>query len=403
MMTSLTAFTKSLIFPIVHHLAANNNQKQLGQSVSRVYFSNILGSSLGPLVTGFILLDHLNLGTAYSVLAITTLSIGAALYLLIYFKSHHKLSILSITPGVLTAVIVLTLSQEFKPIQQVITKQHTISSQEIVQIEQNKHGIVYVLKGKKCNILFGGNTYDGCFNIEPAISTNGIGRAYFIAALHPTPKKVLMIGLSSGSWGRVITSLPGMTQLDIVEINSAYVDLVSKTPEVQGLLQDSRVNIHIDDGRRWLNLSPEQYDVIIMNTTWHWKSYTSALLSSDFHNIIKQKLRDQGIFYFNTTQSIDALYTASLNFDYVGSYSNFAVASNSNIWQNLHQMNDRLTELHLNGQKIFNESNQPALDKITTRPLVPAQKIINNNLARTPEKITDNNMITEYKFGKHFF
>ena len=49
------------------------------------------------------------------------------------------------------------------------------------------------------------------------------------------------------------------------------------------MLHDPKVDIVIDDGRRWLNPPPdERFDVIVMNTTWHWRAHITDLLSTEF-------------------------------------------------------------------------------------------------------------------------
>ena len=45
-----------------------------------------------------------------------------------------------------------------------------------------------------------------------------------------------MIGLSSGSWAKVIASNPAVEQLTIVEINRGYLELISQQPDVQSIL-----------------------------------------------------------------------------------------------------------------------------------------------------------------------
>src|SRR4029079_8175315 len=52
----LSSLLKAIVFPIAHHLGTLNNNSRVGFAVSKVYVSNIFGSTIGPLVAGFILL-----------------------------------------------------------------------------------------------------------------------------------------------------------------------------------------------------------------------------------------------------------------------------------------------------------------------------------------------------------
>jgi hypothetical protein len=58
-MVMLTAGLKSVMFPIAHHLGSQQSGARVGRSVSKVYFGNIIGSTLGPIVMGYVLLDYL--------------------------------------------------------------------------------------------------------------------------------------------------------------------------------------------------------------------------------------------------------------------------------------------------------------------------------------------------------
>ena len=53
----LTAALKAIIFPIAHHLGTPSFGDHVGRSLSRVYVSNILGATLGPLLTGMVALS----------------------------------------------------------------------------------------------------------------------------------------------------------------------------------------------------------------------------------------------------------------------------------------------------------------------------------------------------------
>src|SRR5262249_5776414 len=63
---------KSTAFPVAHYLGSERSGPKVGSSVSKVYFANIAGSTLGPLITGFVLLDVLSLQQAFALMAALT-------------------------------------------------------------------------------------------------------------------------------------------------------------------------------------------------------------------------------------------------------------------------------------------------------------------------------------------
>ena len=114
--------------------------------------------------------------------------------------------------------------------------------------------------------------------VEPTsireFNSNDINRVLVLAALRPNPKRVLMLGLSIGTWNYLITGFPGVQQIDVVEINPGYIDMIQDYAEQRKGLADPRVKLTIADGRKFLRAVPEStYDLVVMNTTFHWRSY----------------------------------------------------------------------------------------------------------------------------------
>lgn len=183
------------------------------------------------------------------------------------------------------------------------------------------------------------------------------------------------------------------------------MDFIKQYPEVSELLEDDRVEIVFTDGRKYLKQHQDKnYDIILMNTTWNWRAYASNLLSADFLNIIEQSLAKEGVLYYNTTKSLDAYYTAQSVYDYVYKYKFFVLASNNPVIINQSMIKDNLCQLknYKTKQPVFATQEQcaQAAEVIMSNPLLPYKDIDMTELGHVPCIITDNNMITEYKYGK---
>lgn len=197
--------------------------------------------------------------------------------------------------------------------------------------------------------------------------------------------------------------MPNIQKMTIIEINPNYVDLIKMYPEVNGLLDDPRVEIVIDDGRKWLKKNDNRkFDMILMNTTWHWRAYGSNLLSRDFIEIIEDRLVENGLAFYNTTQSMNAYSTARQVFPYVYQYKYFVLGAKRPQQVNLDMLAHNLCLLKepLNGKLAFENSKKclQAADVIYANRLIPFKEIRLNQ--RDLEIITDDNMITEFKYGK---
>jgi predicted membrane-bound spermidine synthase len=141
-----------------------------------------------------------------------------------------------------------------------------------------------------------------------------------------------MIGLSSGSWAQVIANNPAVASLTVVEINPGYLRLIRDTPAVASVLRNPKVTVITDDGRRWLRLNPgRRFDAIVSNTTFFFRANVSNLLSAEFLALIKDHLKPDGIFFYNTTGSSRVQRTACLSFPYGARFTNHMVVSLSPI------------------------------------------------------------------------
>ena len=135
-----------------------------------------------------------------------------------------------------------------------------------------------------------------------------------------------------------------------------------------------------------------------MNTTFHWRSYITNLVSSEFLKIIKNHLRSGGVVYYNTTGSNDIIYKAAKRFNHVVRYRSFVAASDSPFKIN--------TEISKSFASTFNKGEEPILNqsKSIERIFKPMPDIREKFLSRNDlVEITDDNMAVEYKKSKTYF
>lgn len=393
LMTLICAAVRGVAFPLVHHVGAAN--KKTGTQISNVYFANVFGSTLAPLLIGFVALDYLNTQQVYLLVCVLTVVVA-----LFCFKSLKVKSILVI----LSVVLFLALWIPEKIFYE-LSKDSYQANQYPSQLIENKYGFIQVYDDHDDKVVFGANVYDGKLNTNIFHNTNGIDRAYLLTAIKPQAKTALVVGLSTGSWAQVLTMMPSLEKITIIEINPAYVDFIKQHPEVNELLEDDRVEIIFTDGRKYLKQHQDKnYDIVLMNTTWNWRAYASNLLSADFLKIINHSLVEDGVVYYNTTQSLDAYYTAQSVYDYIYKYKFFVLASNKPIVIDTVTIENNLCQLenYKTKQPVFLTQEQcaQAAEVIMSNPLLPYKNIDMAELGRVPRIITDNNMITEYKYGK---
>jgi spermidine synthase len=354
---SLAAACLGAVFPLLCHISIPPD-RLAGSRAAFLYLANIVGSALGSYLTGFVLMDWLPLKQVTVALALVGLGLG--LGLLLRTRLEKRLFAAVAASIVFTALLLAKASAPlFDRMYDKMfakTQYDQIASQIFSTVLENRNGVIGV---SPHGGVYGGGVYDGHFSVDLVSDQNGIQRPYSLSYFHPNPKDVLMIGLSSGSWAEVIANHPQVEHLTIIEINPGYLQLIRQFPQVAPILKNPKVHIEIDDGRRWLVRNPaRKFDSIVMNTTFHWRSNASNLLSVEFLQLIRLHLNPGGVEFYNTTDSPEAMLTGTRVFPYGMRLANFMVVSDSPLQLDADRWRSILTNYKMEGQPVFDLSEE---------------------------------------------
>jgi spermidine synthase len=385
------------IFPLVSHVAIAAD-RETGARISYVYLANILGSVCGSLGTGFWLLDRWPLGGVALFLAL--LGLAAALALALADRGAR----LRVRAAAIAAAGVACLALApplYAPLYEKLQfKTGYRPGERFAHVVENKSGVIAVTRD---GTVYGGGAYDGAFNVSLRHDMNGIVRAYALAGLHRSPREVLMIGLSSGSWAAVIAAHPDVEKLTVVEINPGYLQLIARHPMVAALLHDPKVTIEIDDGRRWLvRHAGHRFDAVIVNGTHHWRANASNLLSREFVELVKSRLKPDGVYYFNATASDRAAVTPAGVFAHTLRLANCIAASDAPIAFDVDAWKRVLERYTVAGERVFDPvrpGDRRWLDDLGASlrdTLIEPEQRLRERL-RGLEPITDDNMGAEWR------
>jgi spermidine synthase len=340
-----------------------------GRRVSLVYAANILGSVVGSLGIGFVLMHFW--GLRQTALLLGGISVASGILLLLFAgRTASRAPSWLFALSFLCALAIPLASPTYALLYERIIFRHKPEAQTpFAHLVENRNGVVAVLSN---GAVFGGGVYDGHFRIDPTHDSNYIYRAFALGAFHPHPRRVLIIGLASGSWAQVIVNNPNVESMDIVEINPGYLELIPQYPVVRSLLSNPKVHVYVDDGRRWLVAHPlEKYDLIVANTTYHWRDHSSTLLSVEFLRLVRPHLNSGGIYYFNTTESDETMATALSVFPYGLRVFNVLAVSDSPIDFDAGTWSSMLQGYKIDGRPVFepgNPASQSALAVYTSLP-----------------------------------
>jgi SAM-dependent methyltransferase len=322
--TAATSFVMGGVFPLLCAEGARDVERS-GQGVSRVIVANVVGATAGPLLTGFVLLEVETLQHNILLIAVACMAMAVLLW---WRAPKARWRREGAAAGALVALgMVIAQPRLYDLFLERLHFGNDGYTPGYKYIVQGRGAIVGVWPSLR---EYGDGLYDGGFFMDPVANENLITRAYFLTALHPRPSRVLEIGLGTGSWARVIADNPAVDSLTVVELSPEYVRMMLHFPEVASVLDDPKVRLHFDDGRRWMVRHPQRkFDAIVVNGTWHWRSGATHILSREFLEEAKRHLAPGGVVYWNTTGSLDVVYTATGVFTHVTRYMNFVAASDT--------------------------------------------------------------------------
>jgi spermidine synthase len=117
----------------------------------------------------------------------------------------------------------------------------------------------------------------------------------FPMALHPHPKKVMVLGLASGvTAGEALAY--DIDRLDVLEINPQVRAASGFFERWNGkVLEDPRTRFILQDAKAHLLLSKEKYDVIVSEPSNPWMAGLGELFTREFFERARDRLEDGGI------------------------------------------------------------------------------------------------------------
>lgn len=120
--------------------------------------------------------------------------------------------------------------------------------------------------------------------------------------LHPQPAQIAVVGLGSGNTVWAALSRPEVQRAVVYEIAPAQGPALQRLaarhefPELGVLLNDPRLILRFEDGRRGLNLSSERFDVIEIDALYPWAAWSGNIYSVEFFELCRVRLAPGGLF-----------------------------------------------------------------------------------------------------------
>ncbi len=405
---TLSAMLLGAALPLVAHFGIAPDDRA-GARLSYVYLANIIGSACGSLLVGYVLLDAWPLEKVSLAIATTGFVLVAGLLVAGRARGLGGAGAWMALAGAAAGTWASSPRAFDRVWEKLQYKTELADGFRFAEIVENKSGVITVTGSGE---VFGGGAYDGIFNAGVRYDRNGIFRTYSLGALRPAYESALMVGLASGSWAQVVVNLPKVKHLTIIEINPGYLQIIRERPEVAWVLTDPRIDVVIDDGRRWIQRHPERaFDLVVMNTTWHWRGHTTNLLSEEFMLLVREHMRPGGVFFYNTTNSEDAMRTGLGVFGYGLRVYNCVAVSDQPLKLERDKWRELLLGIRIHDEPMLDVDKEPDRERLdellelvdSANEQPPSREGLETResmLARfgaTARVITDDNMVPEWR------
>jgi spermidine synthase len=284
-------------------------------AVGLVYLIESAGGLAGGIAFSFWLVTHYHSFTIASALAFFLLLNVILCLWAFYRKIDLKIGL------ALFVLIIISILISFSPLGNSINHYTTVmrwksfnDKLKLVYYTDSKYQHISVGLQEDQYSLFGNGTYISSFPDKYSFTV----KAHFILAQHPQPRYILLIG---GGIEGLIKEIAkhNIKLLDYVELDPKLIYAVEKfLPEDdRELLKDPRIRLHYLDGRQFIKLTNETYDMIILNLPDPSTAMINRFYTYEFFQEAKKKLKPKGVLVTQISSAIN--YVGGEIGDYAGS------------------------------------------------------------------------------------
>lgn len=298
------------VFPYLLRVA-QETATSAGLAVGRLTALNTVGAIAGSLATGFVLLPQVGLwpsfawfGGAY--LGLAWLASGALAGArtpgpvatghgrtpgarVRLFAARHALRLgvagaIALPPAGLVGAAALP-----------IVWLDTSRGERLVAAWHGGHGIVTVVDSPRGRVLKLDNTYSLGGTIDGLERERIQARVPLLA--HPRPRSVFFLGLGAGITAGEAVRHP-LSRIVVCELVPDVVQAARGffAREANGLFDDPRVEVIVEDGRQVLATRDERFDVIVGDLFVPWHAGTGSLYTRQHFEAVRRHLAPGGLF-----------------------------------------------------------------------------------------------------------
>ena len=297
--------------PVATRIAARGIDV-LGKSVGNVFAVNTLGTVVGSLSAGLILIPLI--GIKHTIEVGIGFNLLAGMLILFFAGTVSRRNVLVVVPILLISLIgyvlvspnwsqsaMLTgvfrqINCDVKPPASYSIYMKGLENTKVIYYREGTMATVGVIESGSSNnssrILVINGKADASSTVDMPTQ---VLLGQLPCLLHSNAQTALVIGLGSGVTAGSILTHP-IKHLDCVEISPEVVEASSKFNDVNHQpLTDPRMTLHIEDALAFLNLTPRMYDIIVSEPSNPWIAGIGSLYTTEFFEMCKRRMNTGGM------------------------------------------------------------------------------------------------------------
>ncbi len=224
------------------------------------------------------------------------------------------------------------------------------------------------------------------------------------ALLHPDPKSALIIGYGSGVTLGAVSTHHGIDDITLVEIEPAVLEAGPLFRHInEDVLNNPKLNVVIQDGRNFVKTTNQKFDIITADPVHPWAAGSAYLYTTDYYAQASARLNDGGLMcqwvplVALSEENIKSIVaTFAENFKFVSVWSTYAdlvlVGSDSSIDLSMERLAERISEPDVNRQLRWANFGDPMKFMSRLRVETSGVKIFSENAIIN----TDDNLYLEF-------
>ncbi len=274
-------------------------QQQLRQALAQVLALDYFGALLGSLLFPLVLLPWLGLLPTAGLLALVPLANSALLCWLFPVGRRWRWPLTLAWPlAALAAWLIVPLGDRIED---------SLYDDPVVGRRQTRHQrIVLTRRRDDLRLFLDGNLQFSSLDeyryhealVHPAL------------ALHPRPKRVLVLGAGDGLAVREVLRWPSVERVDLVELDGEMLRLARRHPFLKrlngGSLDEPRVHVHVGDAFELVRRLDGPFDVVIADFPDPATAPLARLYSVTFYGRVLRRLAPGGLL---VTQASTPFFT----------------------------------------------------------------------------------------------